>query len=103
MDHNDILKINKQAKINDEGIEFVDNRARKKGEIVLMCLMIFLVIYNLFKGFESNDLMAILWAYTSVLLLHKYKAYRRKTDLVATVSAMVAAIANLLLYFLQTW
>ena len=103
MDRNVILESNKQARIRDEGTEFVDNRARRKGEFVLMCLMVFLMVYNLLKGIQSDDLMAVFWAYTSVIYLHKYKVYRQKTDLVATVAAMVAALANLLLYFLHTW
>lgn len=103
MDRNVILESNKQARVRDEGTEFVDNRARRKGEFVLMCLMVLLMVYNLFKGIRSYDLMTVFWAYTAVTNLYKYKAYHQKTDLVAAIAGIVAALGFLVSYFLQTW
>lgn len=103
MDRNVILENNKKAKLRDEGTEFVDNRARQKGEAVLMSFMLLLMIYNFFKGISSYDLMTVFWAYAAVTNLYKYQAYRQKSDLVTTIFATVAALGFLVNYFSQTW
>ncbi|WP_283609802.1 DUF6442 family protein [Faecalispora anaeroviscerum] len=103
MDRNLILNTNKKARIRDEGTEFVDNRARQKGEFVLMCFMALLMGYNLFKGIHSYDLMTVFWAYTAVTNLYKYKEYHQKADLVAAIGGIVAALGFLLSYLLETW
>ena len=103
MDRNVILDKNKQAKVRDEGTEFVDNPARQKGEALLMSFMLLLMIYNYFKGIPSYDLMTVFWAYGAVTNLYKYLAYRRKSDLVTTIFTAIAALCSFMNYFSQTW
>lgn len=103
MNRDEILESNKKLLVRDEGTEFIENRARLKGEACLVTFMLLLMVYNFFKGIPSYDLMTVFWAYMSVTNFYKYRVNRQRLELVTSVAALIAALGFLVSYILQTW
>lgn len=103
MDRNEILTRNKECKPKDEGIEHVENKSRRYGEIGFMVVFMLLVFYNFAKGLPIYDLLAIFWGYLGMSYVYKYRIFKTKAYLVTAICGMIAAVVFLLDYVLQTW
>ena len=103
MDKKEILEKNKKLMQEDEGKVYTDNRARSLGVTVMIGLIAVLIIYNLFKGLESNNLQAILWTFIGMEAFYKYRFAQDKKFLLTCVCGLIAAVCFLLTYLIQTW
>lgn len=103
MDRNEVLNRNKDSKPKDEGVEYIENKSRRYGEIGLSLMFIVLVFYNFAKGLPVYDLMAVLWGYIGMSYVYKYRASKTKANLVTATCGLIASVVSLLNYILQTW
>jgi len=103
MDRDEILNRNKDSKPKDEGVEFVENKSRRYGEVGFTVIFILLVFYNFAKGLPIYDLLAIFWGYLGMSYVYKYRAFKTKAFLVTAICGIFAALIFLLDYVLQTW
>ena len=103
MTRDEILTRNKASNPKDEGKAYVEDKARRYGEIGLCIVFALLIIYNFFKGKSTYDLLAIFWGYLGMNYIYKYKANKTKGSLVTAICGIVAAVCFLLVYVLQTW
>lgn len=103
MNRDEILERNKANHPKDEGMVYIEDKAKRYGEIGMSIVFILLIIYNFVKGLPTNDLLAMFWGYLGVGYLYKYRVNKTKSNLVSAISGMIAACAFLLTYVLQTW
>lgn len=103
MDRNEILTRNKQFTKKDEGEQYIEMKARRFGEIGLCVFFIALILYKFVKGLPANDLLAVFWGYLGVGYIYKYRFLKTKNSLISAVCGMIAAIAFVIVYILQTW
>lgn len=103
MNRDEILNRNKANNPKDEGIEYVEDKSKRYGEIGMCIVFILLVIYNTVKGLPIYDLLAIFWGYLGVSYIYKYRANKTKKSLFTAICGMIAATAFMLSYVLQTW
>lgn len=103
MNRDEILNRNKAGNPKDEGVEYVENKSKRYGEIGMCVAFILLVIYNFAKRLPIYDLLAIFWGYLGVSYIYKYKTYKTKKSLLTAICGMIAAFVFLLDYILQTW
>lgn len=103
MDRDEILKRNKNSNPKDEGKVYVEDKARRYGEIGLCIFFILLIIFNSFKNQPTYDLLALFWGYLGVSYIYRYKATKAKGTLLTAVCGMIAAIGFLIAYVLQVW
>lgn len=103
MNREEILKRNKESNPKDEGMEYIEDKAKRYGEIGLCIVFIILVIYKTIKGFAIYDLLALFWAYFGIGYIYKYRIFKTKKSLISAICGMIAAICSVLAYVLQTW
>ena len=104
MDRDEILRRSRDSKKNkDEGVQFMEQQARRYGEIGLCGFFILLAVYKLIKGQPANDLLAVIWGYIGVSNIYKYRYSRTKQALTAAVCGVLAAVCFTAAYVLQTW
>ena len=103
MTRDEILTRNKASNPKDEGKAYVEDKARRYGEIGMCVVFILLIIYNIIKKQPTNDLLAFFWGYLGVGYIYKYRAAKSKGTLISAICGMIAAVAFLLAYVAQTW
>lgn len=103
MNRDEILERNKADNQKDEGIEYIDNKAGRYGEVGLCIFFILLVIYNFAKGKPVSDLLALFWGYLGMGYIYKFRANKTNRSLISAICGMVAAFSFLLAYVFQTW
>jgi len=103
MERNEILNRNKAGKPKDEGLEYIEDKSRRYGEIGFTVIFILLVFYNFAKGLPIYDLLAVFWGYLGMSYVYKYRTFKTKAYLVTAICGMIAAVVFLLDYVLQTW
>ncbi len=103
MDRDEILRRNKESNPKDEGKVYVEDKAKRYGEIGMCVVFLLLVVYNLIKGQPLDDLLAMFWGYLGVGYFYKYRKFHEKGSLISAVCGMIAAVAFLLAYVIQTW
>jgi len=103
MERNEILNRNKESKSKDEGLEYIEDKSRRYGEMGFTVICMLLIIYNFAKGLPIYDLMAVFWGYLGMSYVYKYRAFKTKAYLVTAICGIIAAVVFLLDYVLQTW
>lgn len=103
MDKKDILQANKEASPDDEWEIHQYYRAIRVGMVGMFGLTAAIVIYNIFKGLDSDSILAILWAGVGFQMLSKYKQSKDARLLISTIVTFFCAIVYLTRYIIETW
>ena len=103
MERSEILEKAKTASQKDEGQEYLNNKARRYGEVGLCAFFLLITGYKLAMGIPANDILAVIWAYVGVGYLSKYRDLKTSRALFQAICGLIAAFAFAFAYLLQTW
>ena len=103
MERDEILAKVKTAPQKDEGVEYLNSKARRYGEIGLFVFFLLIMGYKLVMSIPADDILAIIWAYIGVGYLSKYHDLKTRKALLQAICGLIAAFAFGLGYLLQTW
>ncbi|MBD7915840.1 hypothetical protein H9660_11860 [Clostridium sp. Sa3CUN1] len=101
MKKDEILKKSRES-INDEGIEYAENKGRKIGFISFTILFLFISIFNLFFG-EPKPFYATISLFSILIsgeFYGKYYFNKSKLYLIATILAIITTILFLIKFIL---
>lgn len=103
MDRDEILNRNKANKQKDEREQYIEDKAKRYGEIGLCIVFILLIGYKFYRGIPANDLLAMFWGYLGLGFVYKYRAHAKNASLVSAICGMIASVSFLIAYVIQTW
>lgn len=97
MDKEKILEKARNEKV-DEGIENAKNKGLSFGYKVFIFLNIILIIFNLFMGQNSYDLMSLFWGFVGAEAYSRYKFSKEKVELISLIGSLMACAGFLACY-----
>jgi len=86
----------------DEGVTFAENKGRRYGQIGFGSILVIILFYNLFKALPNDIPCTILWAYVAAEAFGRYSVTKKKSALISTLSAAIAALCFLAIHILRT-
>lgn len=101
MQKDEILERSRNER-KDEGMENAENRGRKIGFIIFVCLFIALTLFNIMRGeFRTQHAISVLfWAFLSAEAYGKYRFAKNKAYLVTAIAGGIASLASLANYIM---
>lgn len=94
MNKEEILNKSRQEK-SDEGIDFIENKGRKLGFTLFVCVYVFILAFNAEMGRSSYELYSLCLTFLSAQSIQKYKFTRKKRYLIVSIVGIIAAIVTL--------
>lgn len=100
MKKEEILSKSRQEK-KDEGIEFTENKGRKLGFIIFICIYVFILAFNAEVGRSSYELYALCLTFLSSESILKYKFTHKNRYLIISIICIIATISSLGKYIIM--
>lgn len=101
MDREEILAQSAKGKNQeDERERYIHNKATAIAGSVCLAILSILIIYKVFAGDDTSDLIAVLVAFISVEALYKYSQYKKRLFLISGILGAIGAVASLIAFFL---
>ena len=101
MNKEEILQASRAQK-EDEGQVYAEQYGRKIGYIAFSALFAAIVLFNFLTG-QSNDVpFTLFWAFLGAEAFGKYRVTKKRSFLVTTVCAAIAAVCFLAVYVIRT-
>lgn len=94
MNKEEILNKSRQEK-SDEGIDFIENKGRKLGFTLFVCVYVFILAFNAEMGRSSYELYSLCLTFLSTQSIQKYKFTRKKRYLIISIVGIIATIVTL--------
>ena len=85
----------------DEGLREAESRGRQLGITAFGIMELAIVVFNWFNGVSNYVPFAMLWIFTGAEAYPKYKFTQKKSYLVTTVFACVAAVLFLVCHIVE--
>ncbi len=95
MNKEEILAKSRESMKKEEEAH-VDNSAKVFGFKMLTIFIAVLVVFNLFTGRTSYDLISLTFASVSAQYYFRYKAYEKKNDKISYIASLIASICFLI-------
>lgn len=91
MNKEEVLEKSRAAK-EDEGIDFVENKGRKYGELGFSTVFIMIMLFNLFTNQKNFVPFSMFFAYMAAQAYGKYKINKGTSYMITIISAAIASI-----------
>lgn len=101
MNKEEILSKSRQS-TKDEGLEYIENKGRKIGYSIFICVFAFIVIFNAFIGQKSDAVSALFWTFGLAENIAKYQFTHEKKNLILSIGFLITTIFSLTNFVLSS-
>lgn len=101
MNKEEILSKSRQSN-KDEGLEYIENKGRKIGYLIFICIFAFIVIFNAFIGQKSDAVSALFWTFGVAENITKYQFTHEKKNLILAIGFLITTIFSLTNFVLSS-
>lgn len=98
MNKNEILKQSRNERF-DERERHIDDESYGYGVIGVLGVAVLIMIWKIAHGYPYSDMMAIILGYITSSSVFKYKKYKSKKLLIASILGISSTICILIVYF----
>jgi len=99
MEKDEVLKRNRNEHF-DEREKQIDEESYGYGIIGVLGVAVLIMIWKIAHGYPYTDMMTIILGYLTSSTIFKYKRYKSKKLLLASILGMSATICSLIVYFI---
>ncbi|MBY2477070.1 DUF6442 family protein [Clostridioides difficile] len=91
MNKEEILSKSRQSN-KDEGLEYIENKGRKIGYSIFICIFAFIVIFNAFIGQKNDAVSALFCTFGLAENIAKYQFTHEKKNLIWAIIFLITTI-----------
>lgn len=101
MNKEEILSKSRQSN-KDEGLEYIENKGRKIGYLIFVCVCFFIGIFNAFIGQKNDAIVALFWTFGLAENIVKYQFTHEKKNLIWAIIFLISTIFSLTNFVLSS-
>ncbi|MCC0783734.1 hypothetical protein IR152_11685 [Clostridioides sp. ES-S-0108-01] len=101
MNREEILSKSRQSN-RDEGLEYIENKGRKVGYSIFVCVCFFIEIFNAFTGQKNDAILALFWTFGLSENIIKYQFTHEKKNLIWAIIFLISTIFSLTNFVLSS-
>ena len=99
MDKKEILNKSRNSS-TDEGLEYFENKGLRIGYTAFYFVAIFMIIFKNYIGKESDSILTLLWIFSAVDSMSKFKFTHKKIYLFGSIIALILMVYSFVNFIL---